>query len=322
MNAVVLDRFGGPEELRWGQVPDLTPASGEVLIHVAASSVNRADVMQRMGHYPPPAGESEILGLECSGRVAVLGADVSTLAVGDEVCALLAGGGYAEQVAVPAAQCMRIPTGIELLPAGGLPEIACTVYSNLTRTARLKPGETFLVHGGAGGIGTFAIQYAVALGARVAVTAGSADKLEICRALGAQILVNYNEEDFVDVVGRADVILDNMGAKYLARNVSVLAPDGRIVVIGLQGGRKAELSLGELLPKRGSIHATSLRSRPRSQKGEICGEVVEHVWPLIEAGKIRMVIDRTYDLPDAADAHRRIDSGDHVGKILLKGTTA
>lgn len=318
VHAVSLTGVGEPDVLRWAEVPDPALGSGEVLVQVAASAVNRADIMQRQGLYPPPPGASELLGLECSGTVAALGAGVTGWQIGDQVCALLAGGGcYAERVVVPAGQCMPVPDGVDLISAAALPEVACTVHANVVMTARLQAGETLLVHGGGSGIGTFAIQYATALGARVAVTAGSAAKLERCRALGAQVLVNYREQDFVEVIGAADVVLDNMGAKYLARNVTVLAPDGRLVVIGLQGGIKAELDLGALLAKRGSVHAASLRARPPLEKAEICASVVEQVWPLVADGRIQPVIDRVLPMPDAAAAHRLVEASDHVGKVLL-----
>lgn len=320
MKAIVQDETGGPEVLRWATVPDPVPAAGEVLIDVAATAVNRADLLQRQGHYPPPPGASPIIGMECSGVVAALGDGVDTLTVGDRVCALLAGGGYAERVAVPAGQCMPVPAGLELVEAAALPEVACTVHANVGQTARLAAGELFLAHGGSSGIGTFAIQYAVALGARVAVTAGTAAKLDRCRELGAQVLVNYREEDFAEVVGRAggaDVILDNMGAKYLARNVATLRPNGRLVVIGMQGGTRAELDLSALLVTRGSIHATSLRARPVQEKTALCRSVAEQVWPLVAAGRIRPVIDRVLSLPDAAEAHQVLTDSTHVGKVVL-----
>ena len=319
MHAITLDGYGGVDVLRWTIVPDPVPGPGEVVVEVVASAVNRADLLQRQGQYSPPPGESEILGLECSGRISALGEGVTEWSVGDEVCALLAGGGYAERVAVPAGQCMPVPASIPLGVAGCLPEVACTVHANLGMLAHLQAGETLLVHGGAGGIGTFAIQYGVALGARVAVTAGSPEKLERCRALGAEVLVNYREQDFVDIVGKADIVLDNMGAKYLARNIDVLAPDGRIVVIGLQGGTKAEINLAGLLHKRGALFATSLRGRPRPQKAEICAAVVANVWPLVERGAIRHIVDRTFAMADVAEAHRWLESGDNVGKVLLRG---
>src|SRR6476469_145688 len=313
MRAITTSGAGGPEVLQLSEVPDATAGPGEVLVRVAASGVNRADVMQRMGHYPPPPGASEYIGLEVSGTVEALGPDVEDWQVGDEVCALLSGGGYAELVAVPAGQLLPVPSGVSLVDAAALPEVTCTVGSNVFMTAGLRPGELLLVHGGSSGIGTMAIQLATQVGARVAVTAGSADKLERCRELGAEVLVNYRDDDFVERVraatdGRgADVVLDNMGAKYLARNVDVLAPNGRLVVIGLQGGTKAELNLGALLSKRAAVIATSLRARPVAEKAAIVAAVREHVWPLVEAGAVRPVVHDRLPLEHAADAHRLLE---------------
>jgi putative PIG3 family NAD(P)H quinone oxidoreductase len=323
MRAVIASEPGGPETLTLTELPDPEPGAGEVVIDVAATAVNRADTLQRRGHYPPPPGASDVLGLECSGTVAAVGADVDAWQVGDEVCALLAGGGYAEKVAVPAGQVMPLPKGIDLVTAGALPEVACTVWSNVFMIAGLQQGETLLVHGGAGGIGTMAIQLAKALGARVVTTAGSPEKLELCRSLGADVAVSYRDVDFVEEVraateGRgADVILDNMGAKYLDRNLSALAPDGRLVIIGMQGGVKAELDIGKLLAKRGAVIATSLRSRPTPEKAAICASVVEHVWPLVADGAIRTLVHTTLPFDQAAEAHRIMESGDHSGKIVL-----
>jgi putative PIG3 family NAD(P)H quinone oxidoreductase len=279
--------------------------------------------LQRQGFYHPPAGASAYPGLECSGTVAVLGDGVTGWSVGDQCVALLSGGGYAEYVAVPVGQLMPVPLALDLVSAAALPEVACTVWSNVVLGAGLRVGETLLVHGGSSGIGTFAIQAAVALGARVAVTAGTPDKLERCRELGAEILVNYREQDFVEEVrtatgGRgADVVLDNMGAKYLARNLDVLATDGRLVVIGLQGGTRAELDLGQLLVKRASVTATSLRARPLEQKAAICAAVVAQVWPLVASGAIVPVVDRVLPMRDAAEGHRVLERSEHVGKVLL-----
>ena len=322
MRAITTSGAGGPEVLTVSEVPDPVAAPDQVVIDVAAAGVNRADLLQRMGYYPPPPGASDILGLECSGTVARAVPDGPP--VGTEVCALLTGGGYAQQVAVPLGQVMPVPGGVDLVTAAGLPEVACTVYSNLAMVARLQPGEWVLIHGGAGGIGSFAIQWAAAMGARVAVTSGSDEKLARCAEWGAEVLVNYRTQDFAEVVREqtgghgADVILDVMGAKYLAANVATLAVGGRLVVIGLQGGVKAELNLNALLTKRGSVHATSLRSLPAVAKAEVCHEVVQHVWPLIESGAIVPVIDRAYPLAQAADAHRLMSDGGHVGKILLQ----
>ncbi len=323
MRAVVVTAPGGPEMMTVAEVPEPVAGPGEVVLDVAATAVNRADIMQRMGHYPPPPGAPEWLGLEASGAVTAVGDGVEGWAVGDEACALLAGGGYAERVAVPAGQLLPVPAGVSLVDAAALPEVTCTVWSNVFMLARLRPTETLLVHGGSSGIGTMAIQLARQIGATVAVTAGSADKLARCAELGATVLVNYREQDFVDVVreatgGRgADVVLDNMGAKYLGRNVSLLATNGRLVVIGLQGGRKAELDLGLLLSKRAAVLATSLRSRPADEKASIVASVVEHVWPLLTDGVVKPVIHERFPLDQAADAHRLVESSGHVGKVLL-----
>ncbi|MDZ5619588.1 NAD(P)H-quinone oxidoreductase [Nocardioides sp. HM23] len=323
MRAVTVAEPGGPEVLTISELPDPEPGPGEVLIDVAATAVNRADLLQRQGFYPPPPGASDVIGLECSGTIAGIGEGVTGWDVGAPVCALLAGGGYASRVAVPAGQVMPVPDGVDLVTAAALPEVACTVWSNVFMIAGLQPGDAFLVHGGAGGIGTMAIQLASTLGARVLATAGSAEKLELCRSLGAEVAINYRDEDFVDVVRRhtdghgADVVLDNMGAKYLARNVSVLADEGRLVVIGLQGGVKAELDLGQLLSKRGAVIATALRSRPVDGKAAICASVVEHVWPLVADGKVKPIVHQALPLDQAADAHRLVEAGGHSGKVLM-----
>lgn len=316
MQAIVIREPGEADVLEWTEVPDPAPKPGEVLIDVVASAVNRADVMQRRGFYPPPQDAPPYPGLEVSGRVAELGPGVTGLSVGDEVCALLAGGGYAERVAVPAAQVLPVPRGVDVVEAAGLPEVACTVWSNVFMHAGLREGETLLVHGGGSGIGTHAIQLAKARGARVATTVGSARKAERCRDLGADVTVNYREEDFVEH-GPYDVILDVIGAKYLARNVDALAAGGRLMVIGLQGGRKAELDIGKLLAKRARVHATALRSRPLDEKAEIVAGVRENVWPLLESGEVRPVVDRSFPMADAASAHRLLEESGHVGKILL-----
>lgn len=307
VKAIVIDEPGGPEQLRIADVPDPVPGPGDVLVEVAAAGVNRADLLQRQGFYPPPPGASDILGLEVSGTLD-----------GEPVCALLAGGGYAQRVAVPRGQIMPLPPGVDLVTAGGIPEVACTVYSNLAMAARLQPGEWLLIHGGGSGIGTFAIQWAQAVGAHVAVTAGSAEKLAQCAELGAEVLINYREQDFVEALPQpADVILDVVGAKYLDRNVRALADGGRLVVIGLQGGVKAELNLGALLAKRGSVIATSLRSRSDEQKAAICAAVVRDVWPMYASGAIRPVVDRVLPLADAAEAHRLLADSGNFGKVVL-----
>ncbi|WP_405142693.1 NAD(P)H-quinone oxidoreductase [Sphaerisporangium sp. NBC_01403] len=316
MHAIVISQPGGPEVLEWREVPDPRPARGEVLIEVAAAGVNRADLMQRQGFYPPPPGAPDFPGLECSGVVAEVGEDVEGFAPGDEVCALLAGGGYAEKVAVPWEQVLPAPSGITLVEAAALPEVACTVWSNVFMTARLRRGETLLVHGGASGIGTCAVQLAKALGSHVVVTAGTAEKVARCLELGADEAINYREEDFAEKV-RADVVLDIMGAKYLRKNISVLKTGGRLAVIGLQGGAKGELDLGAMLAKRASIHATGLRNRPVPEKGAIVRGVGENVWPLVEAGAVRPVVHAVVPMAEAAEAHRILESGDHIGKVLL-----
>ncbi|MGY1499356.1 NAD(P)H-quinone oxidoreductase [Streptomyces sp. QTS52] len=323
MHAITITEPGGPEALVWAEVPDPVPGEGEVLVEVVAGAVNRADILQRQGFYNPPPGASLYPGLECSGRIVEIGPGVSGWSVGDEVCALLAGGGYAEKVAVPAGQLLPLPAGIDLKRAAALPEVACTVWSNVFMISHLRPGETFLVHGGSSGIGTMAIQLAKAVGARVAVTAGTKEKLDQCAELGADILVNYREQDFVEELKQAtdgagaDVILDNMGAKYLDRNVSALAVNGRLAIIGMQGGLKAELNIGALLTKRAAISATSLRARPIAEKTAIVAAVREHVWPLLAAGQVRPVIDREFPMSDAAAAHRIVEESGHVGKVLL-----
>ena len=323
MRAVVVSRPGGPDVLVEADVPNPVAAPGEVVLEVVAAGVNRADLLQRQGQYPPPPGVPDWPGLECSGRVADVGEGVRGWSVGDEACALLSGGGYAERVAVPAGQLLPVPHGVGLVEAAALPEVACTVWSNVFMLAGLRPGETLLVHGGSSGVGTMAIQLARRIGARVAVTAGSAAKLEACARLGAEVLVNYREQDFVAEVraatdgAGADVVLDNMGAAYLERNVEVLATNGRLVVIGLQGGTTAEVNLGRLLSKRAAVLATSLRARPPEEKAAIVASVVEHVWPLVADGMVRPVLDRTFPLAQAADAHRRLESSQHVGKVVL-----
>src|SRR4051794_545277 len=323
MRAVVVTSPGGPDVLQVAEVPDPVAGFGEVVIEVAAAGVNRADLLQRQGHYPPPSGAPDWPGLECSGRIAEVGDGVEGWSVGDEVCALLSGGGYAEKVAVPAGQVLPVPAGLGVVRAGALPEVVCTVWSNVFMLAGLRREETLLVHGGSSGIGTMAIQLAHRLGARVAVTAGSSSKLAACQELGADVLVNYREEDFVERVRAATdgvgagVVLDLIGAKYLARNLDVLATNGRLVVIGMQGGTKAELDLGALMAKRAAVLSTSLRARPAGEKAAIVASVREHVWPLVERGDVRPVIDTTLPLGQAADAHRRLEASDHIGKVLL-----
>lgn len=323
MYAITVAEPGGPESMQWTKVPDPTPGPGEVIIDVTAAGVNRADLLQRQGKYPPPPGASEILGLECSGTISSVGAAIGLDRIGERVTALLSGGGYAERVAVPIGQVMSVPAGVPLVDAAALPEVACTVWSNLDMAANLSEGEWLLVHGGGSGIGTAAIQIGRALGARVAVTAGSRAKLDACAALGAEVLIDYREQDFVEVIrdetgGRgANVILDNMGAAYLARNVDALARDGRLVIIGLQGGTRAELDIASLLRKNAAVIATSLRGRPASEKAAICSQVERTVWPWVHAGVVRPVIDRVLPMSEAAQAHRLLDDGSITGKVLL-----
>lgn len=322
MHAVLAGAEGG---LTWQEIPDIQAGEGQVLVKVDTAGVNRADLLQAAGKYPPPPGASEILGLEVSGTITAVGAGVTEWSVGQQVCALLAGGGYAEFVAVPAGQIMPVPAGASLHHAAALPEVACTVWSNLVMTAGLQSGQLVLVHGGGSGIGTHAVQVGRALGCRVAVTAGSRNKLDLCAELGAEITINYRDEDFVERIRAesdgADVILDIMGAAYLDRNVDALAPDGRLVIIGMQGGVKGELNIGKLLAKRGGVFATALRARPvsgRGSKSEIVREVVANVWPMVESGQVRPIIGAEFPIQQAGAAHEMLASGDVAGKILLR----
>lgn len=321
MRAVVVDRPGGPEVLRVAEVPDPSPGPGEVRIRVVAAGVNRADVLQRQGHYPPPPGVSDIIGLEVSGHVDAVGEGVAGWVVGDPCVALLAGGGYAELVVAPAGQVVRPPEGTDLIAAGALVEVAATVVSNLDRVD-LASGETLLVHGGTGGVGSFAIQYARELGCRLAATAGSSEKLALCLDLGTDIALDYHDDWVAGLKeqtgGRgADVILDVMGAKYLPLNVAALARGGRLIVIGLQGGTKGELNLGVLLSKGASVTATSLRFRPVAEKAAILARVAETVWPLIADGRIRLANETRFPVSEVARAHEQLVGGDNVGKIVL-----
>jgi putative PIG3 family NAD(P)H quinone oxidoreductase len=326
MRAVVVPEPGNPNVMRVDTVPDPEPGPGEVLIKVAATAVNRADCMQRQGNYPPPRGASPYLGLECSGTIAALGESVAGWNIGDEVCALLSGGGYAELVAVPVGQLMPVPAGISLVDAAALPEVSCTVWSMVfgTEAGRLQPGETLLVHGGTSGIGTMAIQLAHQRGARVFTTAGTERKAAFCRELGADLAINYRDEVFDERVlaetdnAGVDVVLDNMGASYLTRNIRTLAIGGRLIVLGLQGGRKGELDLGAVLTKRATVHAAGLRARPAAQKARTVAETVVAVWPLLESGAVRPVIDRTLTLDDVVEAHELVESSEHIGKVLMR----
>lgn len=321
MRAVVVSEPGGPEALEVVDLPIPEAGPGEVLVKVAAAGVNRADVLQRRGHYDPPEGATAVLGLECAGEIVAVGEGVGEQEIGSQVCALLTGGGYAEYVAVPIGQIAPIPEGVDLVTAGGLMETFATVWSNVFMIGRLQPGETLLVHGGTSGIGTTAIQIAKALGARVATTVGSPDKAEFCRELGADLVIDYRREDFVEAMReagmRADVILDIIGAKYLTRNIAALAPAGRLVVIGLQGGIKGELNLGALLAKRAAITATSLRSRPVDEKTTIVQQMTGRVWPLVADSVVRPVVHATMPLEEVATAHRVMEESSHRGKLIL-----
>ncbi|MCK6211886.1 NAD(P)H-quinone oxidoreductase [Georgenia sp. EYE_87] len=304
-------------------VPDPRPGPAEVLVRVAAAGVNRADLLQRAGHYPPPPGASEILGLEVSGTVVAVGDGVTGWAEGDEVCALLAGGGYAELVAVPAGQLLPAPAGLDLIDAAALPEAVCTAWSNLVGTGGLRAGETVLVHGGSGGVGSAAIQLAASVGARVLTTAGGPERAARCRELGADVAIDHRAQDVAAAVAAAtdgrgvDVILDVLGAGGLDQNVRSLATGGRLVVIGTQKGRKGEIDLGRLMTKRASVHATTLRARPLEEKAAIVADVRERAWPLLEDGRLRPVVAERLPLAEAARAHELLDSGAVFGKVLL-----
>lgn len=323
MRAIVAE---SSDQLSWQEVADVSARPGEVVIKVAAAGVNRADVLQAAGKYPPPPGASEIIGMEVSGVIAEVGDGVTEWSVGQEVCALLAGGGYAEYVAVPAGQVLPIPSGVDLVDAAGLPEVACTVWSNVVLIAGLSRGQLLLAHGGASGIGSHAIQIARALGARVAVTAGSTEKLEFCRDLGADITINYRDEDFVARLrdetngAGANVILDIMGAAYLDRNIDALASDGQLVIIGMQGGVKGDLNIGKLLAKRARVIGTTLRGRPATgpnSKSDIVQAVTASVWPMIADGRVRPIIGARLPIQQAGDAHQRLVDGKVTGKIVL-----
>ena len=319
MRAVVVNEPGGVDALEVVDVPDPEAGPGEVLIKVRAAGVNRADLLQRQGFYQPPPGATDVLGLECSGEVAAVGADVTGFAVGDPVCALLSGGGYAELVAVPAGQVAPVPEGVDLVDAGGLMETTCTVWSNVVMVGDLRAGQRLLVHGGGSGIGTTAIQIATALGARVATTVGSPEKADVCRELGADVVVNYREQDFAEALrdDPANVVLDIIGAKYLAANVGVLAYGGRLVIIGMQGGTKAELDIRALAQRHASVTATLLRASSAEEKAEIVAQTVANVWPMITAGTVRPIVHATFPLADVSQAHQVLEESSQVGKVLL-----
>jgi putative PIG3 family NAD(P)H quinone oxidoreductase len=322
MKAITVTSPGGPEALAWGTAPEPRPGPGEVVVAVAATAVNRADLHQRRGRYPVPAGTTPVLGLECSGTVVEIGPGVRDVARGDRVCALLDGGGYAERVAVPVGQLLRMPGGLDFAQAAALPEAFCTVWLNLVSLGGLTAGQTVLVHGGASGIGVTAIQLIKAFGAHPIVTVGSPRKAGRCRELGA-VAVEYPREDFVSAVhehtgGRgAALVLDCVGGPYLTRNLTALADGGRLIVIGLLGGGHTDLDLNILLRRRLTVTAGTLRSRSREEKAGIVAEVGEHLWPLVEAGTLRPVIDRRLPLARAAEAHRVVEASEHIGKVVL-----
>ena len=322
MFAITQKDFGGPETLEWSKVDDPRPEPGEVIIDITATAVNRADLLQRKGAYPPPPGSSNILGLECSGTIVSVGAALTMDRIGERVTALLNGGGYAQKVAVPLGQVMSVPEGVSVLDAGALPEVAATVWSNFTRVLHLREGNTLLIHGGGSGIGTFAIQVAKALGVKVAVTAGSQEKLNVCASLGADLLINYKEQDFVEVIqdawGGTENILDNMGASYLSKNVEALKRNGHLAIIGMQGGTKVDFQIDQLLRKNATITATSLRGRPESEKSAICREVEKVIWPWITDGTVKQVIDRIMPIEQAEEAQKILEAGEATGKILLQ----
>lgn len=323
MRGITISGPGGPENLTVSELPDQSPAPDELVLQVVSAGVNRADLLQRAGSYPPPPGAPDWPGLEVAGTVASVGERVSGWSVGDRAVALLEGGGYAEQVRVRATQVLPAPAGVDLVDAAALPEAVCTVWSNLVDVGRIASGEWLLVHGGSGGVGTTAVQVGAALGARVAVTAGGRDRADRCLALGASLAVDHREEDFVEAVrtasdGRgADVVLDVIGAAYLDRNLRALATGGRLVVIGMQQGARAELDLGRLLTRRATVAGTTLRARPAEEKARIVRDVLTHVWPMVEDGRVRPVVHARLPLDEAARAHELLDSGEVFGKVLL-----
>lgn len=321
--AIVLDGFGGPEKMTLGEAAVTPPGPNQIVIKVAAAGVNRADSVQRMGMYPPPKGESEIIGLEVAGTVAAVGDGVTRYKEGDAVCALLAGGGYAHYCTVDARQVLPVPSNMDMVQAAALPECIMTVWTNVFERGRLQPGETLLVHGGSSGIGTFAISIAHALGSTVFATAGSADKCAACEKLGAKRAINYKSEDFVDVIqqetgGRGvDVVLDMVGGDYVTRDIGIMALEGRHVSIAALGGGTAEIPIMQMMLKRLTFTGSTLRARTPEQKGAVASAVEQHVWPLVEAGKVLPIIDSTFPLAEVAEAHRRIESSQHIGKIVL-----
>lgn len=323
MICIEISQPGGPEVLKPVERPDPVPGPGDVLIRVAAAGINRPDVLQRRGAYAPPPGASDIPGLEVAGTVDAVGPDVADWRVGDEVCALVSGGGYATMCVVPAPQCLRLPGSVDVVAAAAIPETFFTVWTNVFDRGRLRAGETALFHGGTSGIGTTAIQLAVARGATVFATAGSDDKVRTCEALGATRAINYRTQDFVEVVRDAtggkgvDLILDIIGGSYVNRNLAALAVEGRLVQIGLMGGERAEIDLRRVLGRRLSITGSLLRPRSVDEKGAIALALAREVWPLIEAGTVTPIVHATFPLADAAAAHRLMESSEHIGKIVL-----
>jgi putative PIG3 family NAD(P)H quinone oxidoreductase len=323
MNCIVLDGFGGPEVLKPGRRPLPSAGAGEVLVKVAAAGINRPDVLQRQGNYTPPPGASDLPGLEIAGTIVALGSGVTDWKIGDQTMALVSGGGYAEYCAAPVPQCLPVPKGFSMVEAGAVPETFFTVWTNVFERGRLKKGETFLVHGGSSGIGTTAIQLAHAFGAKVITTVGSADKVAACKKLGADLALNYHEQDYVKEVMQAtgdkgaDLILDMVGGEYINRNLSCLAMDGRLVQIAFLQGAKAEINFAHVMMKRQTITGSTLRPRSVAQKGEIAQALKTQVLPLLDAGKVKPVIYRTLKLAEAAEGHRLMESSAHIGKIVL-----
>jgi putative PIG3 family NAD(P)H quinone oxidoreductase len=323
MTAIEIKQFGGPDALVAAQRPVPSPGAGEVLVAVEAAGVNRPDVLQRQGGYAPPPGASDIPGLEIAGRIVALGSGVTGWRVGDPVCALVSGGGYAEYCPAPAAQCLPPPKGYDMVRAAALPETYFTVWTNVFDRGRLRSGETFLVHGGSSGIGTTAIQLAKAFGARVFATAGGADKCAACKRLGAELAIDYRSQDFVEAVAKAtdgrgvDVILDMVGGDYVTRNLRCLAPEGRLVQIAFLKGSNVEINLLPLMVKRQTLTGSTLRPRSVAEKGAIAEALRAKVWPLLDTGRVAPVIHATFPLNKAADAHRLMESNTHIGKIML-----
>ena len=320
MRAIEISQAGGPEVLSLCERPVPTPAHGQVVLKLAYAGVNRPDSLQRAGLYNPPKGASDLPGLEASGTVAAVGSGVSDLKIGDTVCALLPGGGYAEYAATPAAHCLRVPKGLDLRSAACLPETYFTVWTNVFMRGGLQAGERFLVHGGSSGIGTTAIQLASAFGARVFATAGSAEKCAACTALGAVRAINYRSDDFVDVIneeGGANLILDMVGGEYIPRNIRALADDGRLVQIAFLQGPKVELNFAQLMTRRLTITGSTLRPQSDLAKATIAAQLLKEVWPMLDQGRLHPVIDSTFDLAEAAAAHARLESSAHIGKIVL-----